>query len=77
MTKIAASLSAVVVYRSGRKAQTVTDITIMLGDTIPVAQAIGKSGRYSQAQALTDYKRNPSQYKALEGAAMAKALKAA
>lgn len=77
MKKIEAVLSAVVVYKpSSGKCRWVTEITIKLGGLIDVAKAT-KGGKYSQADALTEYRRNPKSFTLLEGAETARLLKAA
>jgi hypothetical protein len=77
MKKINPVLSAVVVYKAGSgKCRTVTEITIKLGGLIDVATAT-KGGRYSQADALAEYRRNPKSFTLLDGHAVAVALKAA
>jgi hypothetical protein len=77
MKKIEAKLTAVVVYKAGSgKCRTVTHITIKLGGLIDVATAT-KGGKYSQADALAEFRRNPKSFTLLEGHATAVALKAA
>jgi hypothetical protein len=70
------TLSAVVRYVDGTgKFSVATSITIMLGTLAIATHTLG--GKYSQKQALTEFKRNPQNFTRQEGYSIAKSLKLA
>lgn len=67
-------LTAVVVYREGKKHKVVTDIQIRIGPVVIATRTA--AGRWSQADALTDFKRNPFLFtKNVDGWPIAQAMK--
>ncbi len=74
MKKLNTTLVAVVVFTPAKgKVKCVTHITITMAG-IKVATAT-KGGRYSQDDALTEFRRNPNSFTKLEGWETAKGLK--
>jgi hypothetical protein len=56
------TLTAVVVYQHGKnhRCPVVTEVTVRLGGVAVATATLG--GRYTQAQALAEYRRNPDRF---------------
>jgi hypothetical protein len=71
MVKVHRSLSAVVAYIDGKgKCKVVTVATIKVGPTLVATAKLG--GRFTQAQALAEYRKAPGRFTTLEGAKIAR-----